>query len=109
MSSQFQQDSLDNQVGELSIAANQARFEAGAADLRFKAANAARDAANLRAQAAQPRVQTFDDQFFTPDVWFQMANRLLRVYRRYLAMALRAARMMQQAYNFETDQALKII
>src|SRR5205807_8573604 len=29
--------------------------------------------------------------------------------RRYLTMALRAARLMQQAYNFETDQNLKIV
>jgi hypothetical protein len=109
MSAQFQQDSLDNQANEMAIAANQANLESGAANLRFQAGQAAKTAAVLRAQSAQQSLNTFDDQFFTPDVWYHMANAVQRIYRRYLNMALRAARLMQQAYNFETDQLLKII
>jgi hypothetical protein len=109
LSSQFQQDSLNNQATEMDIAANQANFEASAAQIRFQAAVAAKTAAVLRAQSMQDSLTTFDNQFFTPDVWYQMAKAVKGLYQRYLNMALRAARMMQQAYNFETDQNLKII
>jgi hypothetical protein len=34
---------------------------------------------------------------------------MFRLYRRYLDMALKTALLMQQAYNFETDQALALI
>lgn len=109
LASQFQQDSLNNQANEMDIAANQAGAEAGAAQIRFQAAQAAKTAAVLRAQSMQQSLTTFDDQFFTPDVWYRMATAVKGLYQRYLGMALRAARMMQQAYNFETDQQLKVI
>ena len=34
---------------------------------------------------------------------------MFRLYRRYLDMALKTALLMQQAYNFETDQSLRFI
>jgi hypothetical protein len=38
-----------------------------------------------------------------------MGNAMLKLYHRYFNMALRTSRMMQQAYNFETDQSLALI
>jgi hypothetical protein len=38
-----------------------------------------------------------------------MGQTMWRLYRRYLNMALRTAKLMQQAYNFETDQSLRLI
>jgi hypothetical protein len=100
---------LNRQAAEMATAANQAAAEAAAANARVNAANAAVGVARLRGQAAQQNLATFDSQTFTPDVWYRMADEMKRIYRRYLTMALRAARLMQQAYNFETDQSLKII
>jgi hypothetical protein len=38
-----------------------------------------------------------------------MGNEMMGLYRRYFSMALNVARLMQQAYNFETDQQLSVI
>jgi hypothetical protein len=100
---------LQNQVKELQIADAQAQFEAAAANARAQAAAASVTVAQLRAAASQQDLAAFDAQTFTPDVWSRMGDQMWRLYRRYLAMAVRAARMMQQAYNFETDQTLKLI
>ena len=100
---------LQRQANEMQSAAAQAAAETAAANARVNAANAAVAVANLRAQGAQQAVAAFDAQTFTPDVWNQMADAMQRIYRRYLTMAIRTARLMQQAYNFETDQSLKII
>jgi hypothetical protein len=65
--------------------------------------------ARIRARGAQQLLEAFDDQFFTPEVWQRMGDTMYGLYRRYFAMAMRAARLMQQAYNFETDQSLQLI
>jgi hypothetical protein len=100
---------LTRQRDEMATAALQAADEMTAANARVDAANAAVGVAQLRSQGAQESVNTFDSQTFTPDVWYKMGEEMKRIYRRYLTMALRAARLMQQAYNFETDQSLQII
>jgi multidrug efflux pump subunit AcrA (membrane-fusion protein) len=100
---------LQRQANEMQTAATQAAAETAAARARVDAANAAVGVAQLRRQGAQQNLATFDSQTFTPDVWYRMGDEMRRIYRRYLTMALRAARLMQQAYNFETDQSLKII
>jgi hypothetical protein len=100
---------LQSQANELQTAALQAQVEAVAASRRAEAAAASTAVAVLRAQAAQQDLEAFDAQTFTPDVWARMGDQMWRLYRRYLAMALRAAKLMQQAYNFETDQSLKLI
>jgi hypothetical protein len=100
---------LRRQADEMQTAAVQAQAETAAANARVLAAAANTAVAGLRAQAAQQDLNAFDAQTFTPDVWSRMVDQMFRLYRRYLAMAVRAARLMQQAYNFETDQSLKLI
>jgi hypothetical protein len=106
---EYEVDSLNRQAIEMALARNQAQAETAAAAARVAAANAAVNVARLRAQGAQQLLNTFDSQFFTPDVWYAMGQTMWRLYRRYLDMALRTAKLMQQAYNFETDQSLKLI
>lgn len=100
---------LQRQAAELQSAAQQAQSEQVAASARAAAANAAVAVASLRTTAAQQTLDAFDSQFFTPDVWQRMGDVMYRLYRRYLSMALHTARVMQQAYNFETDQSLHFI
>lgn len=107
--SQYEIDALGRTAAELQTAAQQAQKEVEAAAARNDVANAAAAAAKLRTQHAKDMVSAFDAQLFTPDVWKQMGDAMQAIYRRYLWMALYAARQMQQAYNFETDQALAII
>ena len=106
---QYEIDSMQRQVGELQTAQAQAKAEYSAAQFGTGAAQAELTAAQMRAADAQALVNTFNAQFFTPDVWSNMTDRMKRLYQRYLRMGIRAARLMQQAYNFETDQSLGYI
>jgi hypothetical protein len=109
LSQQYEVDSLKRSAIQMGIAAAQAAEEATPAQARVRAANAATAVATLHAEAAQQNLQAFDAQTFTPDVWQHMADSMFRLYRRYLDMALKTAFLMQQAYNFETDQSLRFI
>jgi len=106
---QYEVDSMQRTAGQMAIAAQQAAQEATAAQARLSAAMAGTAVARLHAEAAEQNLQAFDSQTFTPDVWQRMADAMWRLYRRYLYMALKTALMMQQAYNFETDQSLSFI
>lgn len=109
LSRQYEVDSLQRTAGEMGIAARQAAEEAVAANARVAAAQAGTAVATLHAEGAQQNLRAFDSQTFTPDVWQRMADTMWRLYRRYLDMALKTALLMQKAYNFETDQALRFI
>jgi hypothetical protein len=106
---QYEIDSLGRQAAELATARAQANAEVAAAAAQTTAAQAAVAVATIRAQGAAALLSAFDNQTFTADVWQRMGDVLFRLYQRYLAMALYAAKLMQQAYNFETDQALAVI
>jgi hypothetical protein len=105
----YEIDSLRRQAAEMDLAATQAADEVRAGQARVDAANAAGDVARIRARNSHELLDAFDDQFFTADVWQRLGDTMYRLYQRYLTMALRAARLMQQAYNFETDQSLHLI
>jgi len=105
----YEIDSLQRQAAELATARAQANAEAAAAGAQTAAAQAAYAVASIRAQGAAQLLNAFDNQTFTADVWQRMGDTLYRLYQRYLSMALYAAKLMQQAYNFETDQALALI
>ena len=109
VTSAYETGALNRTAQEMQIAAQQAQKEMEAASARNDVANAAAAAAQLRTKNAQSMVAAFNSQYFTPDVWKAMGDAMEKIYRRYLQMALYAARRMQQAYNFETDQSLAII
>src|SRR5262249_48597104 len=106
---QYELNTLQRQAQEMQLAKQQADAETAAANARVAAAKAAKSVAQLKAQGAQQTLNTFDNQTFTADVWQRMGHNVYRLYRRYLSMALKTAKLMQQAYNFETDQALSLI
>jgi hypothetical protein len=106
---QYQVDQLKRTAAEMQSAQAQAQAEATAAQARVNAASSQVAAAQLRAGGAQQVLNAFDAAFFTPDVWHAMAQTMYGLYQRYFAMALRVAKLMQSAYNFETDQSLHLI
>ena len=108
-SRQYEIGQLTQTASEMQAAAAQAQAETAAAAARTNAANAQTAASQLRLTGAQQVVAAFDAQTFTPDVWHAMALTMYGLYQRYFAMATRAAKLMQSAYNFETDQLLQII
>ena len=105
-SNQFEIDSMQRDANELQTAATQAATEAAAAAVASAAMQANLVVAQLQQAAATQNLAAFDSQTFTPGVWHQMGEAMLGIYQRYMDMALRTARLMQQAYNFETDQTL---
>jgi hypothetical protein len=106
---EYEVDSLRRTADEMGVAALQAQQEVATAQARLTTAVATATVARLHAAAAQQNLQAFDAQTFTPDTWLRMADLMWRLYRRYFDMALKSALLMQQAYNFETDQALQFI
>ncbi len=109
LNQQYEVDSMQRQAQEMQAAVGQAQDELKASQAQQNATQAQLNAANLRVSLAQGDVAAFDAQTFTPDVWQRMGNAMLKIYQRYFNMALKVARMMQQAYNFETDQSLALI
>jgi hypothetical protein len=106
---QYELASMDRTTAELDAAALQANAELAAANARVAVSQAGVALAALRQQEAQQTLGLFDDFTFTPQVWQRMGDSMFRLYRRYLDMAMRTARMMQRAYNFENDRALTLI
>ncbi len=106
---QYEIDQLNQTASEMQSAATQAQAEAQAAQARVAAANAQVTAANVRVTGAQQVLNAFDSAVFTADVWHALGQTMYSIYERYFKMAMRAARLMQSAYNFETDQSLQLI
>jgi hypothetical protein len=106
---EYEVDSMHRTAAELAQAAVQAQSELAAANARAAASQAGAAAAQVRANGAAQMLQAFDSQTFTPDVWKRLGDAQWQLYQRYLVMAVKIAKLMQQAYNFETDQSLSLI
>jgi hypothetical protein len=96
--------SLQRTVGDMQAAAVQAQAALNAAKASATAAQAQVTVAQLRSSGAQTMLNAFDSSFFTPDVWYAMGAAVYQLYQRYFYMAIKVAKEMQKAYNFETDQ-----
>jgi Tc toxin complex TcA C-terminal TcB-binding domain len=105
----YELDSLTRQAQEMQLANTQANAEVAAANAQIAAAAASVAVAQIKAQGAQALLSAFNNQTFTPEVWKRMGDALFQLYQRYQTMALYVAKLMQRAYNFETDQSLTII
>ncbi len=109
VSQQYQVDSMKRTAAEMQQAVTQAQAELTAANAQVTAAGANLAVASLEASSAAQALAVFNANTFTPQVWRAMGDYLLQIYQRYMTMALRAAKLMQQAYNFENDTALSAI
>jgi hypothetical protein len=109
LQSEYEIDVLKRQADELEFAAGQAVTERQAAAARVAALQAAEQAAKVRAQSAVELAAAFDDQRFTPSVWYALGERMNDLAQRYLVMALDVAKRMQRSYNFENDVERAII
>ena len=109
LSQQFQIDSMNRTTTEMQQAAAQAQAQLTAANAQVSAAGANLAVAQLNAQAAAQTLGVFDANTFTPQVWKAMGDFVDQFYERYMDMALRASKLMQQAYNFENDTNVAFI
>ncbi len=109
VSQQYQVDQMMRTAAQMNVAAAQAQAELTAANARVAVARADVDVAVLRALQAGQTLMVFDSSTFTPGVWRTLGDAMDRLYARYMDVALRAARLMQRAYNFENDRSVTII
>jgi hypothetical protein len=109
LSQQYQVDSMNRTTTEMQQAATEAQAQLTAANAQVAAAQAGVAVAQLEAQGAAQTLQVFDAATFTPQVWTAMGDFVDAIYNRYMEMALQAAKLMQQAYNFENDTTLSYI
>src|SRR6266511_47613 len=109
LSMQYELASMQRTADELKLAIDQAATEFVAMSGRRFAADLQRNIAELHRDEAKALLQTFNEATFTPEVWQAIGDRLFALYRRHLDMALRAAKLMQSAYNFENDTTMKVI
>ena len=109
LQARYEIDAMQRQAADMAAAAEQAKQERVAAQARTTAAQASLHAASVRLGGALALVAAYDQQRFTPDVWNQLGEKMGSLSQRYLAMALDTAKLMQRAYNFETDSSRAMI
>ncbi|KQV14820.1 MULTISPECIES: hypothetical protein [unclassified Kitasatospora] len=96
-------------IAELTAAIPVAQAQAASAQHAAKAAEIAWQAALQRVQLADAALTAFDANEFTPEAWSAMADVMRDISRDYLWRAIRIAKLMERAYNFENDAALNVI
>jgi hypothetical protein len=105
----YELEKMQNNIDELAAAVPVAQAQLDGSRAREESARLGWEAAKQRASMAQAALEAFDDEFFTPDTWAKMAEIMRDISRSYLERAIRIAKLMERAYNFENDAHLKII
>jgi hypothetical protein len=86
-----------------------AQQQAAAAAHRAESARLQFEAAATHAALADDALAAFDNDVFTPEVWTRMASLMRGLSQDYLDWAIRVAKLMERAYNFENDDDAQVI
>ena len=100
---------MNDTIAQLTQSITVAEEQLQSAQHRVAAAEIAYQAAQQRAQMAQASLDAFDNEFFTPESWQKMAEVMRDIAASFLFRAIRLAKLMERAYNFENDTELKVI
>ncbi len=100
---------MDDTIGQLNQAIGIAVDQRDAAQARARAAGIALSAAIAQKQLADAALVAFDNEMFTPDAWGRMAAVMRSIAGTHLYRAIRVAKLMERAYNFENDEHLTVI
>jgi hypothetical protein len=100
---------MDDTIAQLDQAIGVAQSQRDAAAARNAVAEIALQAARKHQELAEESIAAFDAEFFTPDAWARMAEVMRSISREYLHRAIRVAKLMERAYNFENDEQIKVI
>ncbi|MHC1729121.1 MAG: hypothetical protein AB9866_24515 [Syntrophobacteraceae bacterium] len=106
---EYELEKMQDNINELTNAIAIAEDQLNAATHRAAAAELAYQASFKRFEMAGEALNAFNTEFFTPDSWGKMANVMRGIARNYLWQAIRIAKLMERAYNFENDTNIKII
>jgi hypothetical protein len=105
----YELSKMDDDIAELTAAMPAAQAQLSSANHRAAAAEIAWQAAIQRAQMADASLAAFDNNEFTPEAWSAMADVMRDISRDYLWRAIRIAKLMERAYNFEHDSTVSVI
>jgi Tc toxin complex TcA C-terminal TcB-binding domain len=105
----YELEKMQDTIDQLAQAIEIAEEQLDASRNRAAAAEIAWLAAEQREGLADGTLDAFDDEFFTPETWSKMADVMRDIARSYLFRAIRIAKLMERAYNFENDTVLKVI
>ncbi|HEX5728788.1 hypothetical protein [Microbacterium sp.] len=106
---EYQLSRMDDQIREAQAGLPIADAQRDAANARAQAASYQAHAANQRRAMVADALNAFDDEVFTPELWTRMAGIVRDISRAYQYWAIAGAKLMERAYNFETDSALSVI
>lgn len=106
---EYQLDRMANQIEELNATIPIAQSQAKAAAHREEAARLSWKAAETRLGLVQDALNAFENEYFTPETWAVMAAVMRSIAKSYQYWAIRTAKLMERAYNFETDNTLHVI
>lgn len=96
-------------IAELQRSVPIAEAQLSSAQHAAEAAEIAWQAALQRAQLADAALQAFDRNEFTPQAWSSMADVMRDISRGYLWRAIRIAKLMERAFNFENDTSVTVV
>jgi hypothetical protein len=105
----YELQKMQDNIDELNVGITMATDQLAAAKSRTTAAEVLWQASLQRAAMAAASLEAFDANFFTPETWAKMADVMRDISRNYLFKAIRIAKLMERAYNFENDTDLKVI
>jgi Tc toxin complex TcA C-terminal TcB-binding domain len=106
---EYQLQRLQDTAAEMQATVPVAQAQADAASHRADAARLQLEAAQQRADLAHDGLAAFDNEVFTPDTWAQMGLAMRDLSHSYQEWAIRIAKLMERAYNFENDDNLAVI
>lgn len=106
---EYQLARLDDVAAEMQATIPIAQQQLEAAKHREIAAALAAEAAHLRTSLTEDALAAFENEVFTPELWTRMAEAMRELSRSYVEWAISGAKLMERAYNFETDSELKVI
>jgi tetratricopeptide (TPR) repeat protein len=106
---EYQLGRLDSTVGEMQATRPIAAAQLESAQHRQAAAALALSAAQLRTALTEDALAAFENEVFTPELWARMAQAMLELSRTFQEWAVSGAKLMERAYNFETDSELSVI
>lgn len=107
----FDMEMADMQRAIADLATQKATSEAQAAvaDTRVEVAKQGEIIAQTRKRHAEANLAYAQNKQFTSELWFNLADVLRDISRTYLERAIEVAKLMQEAYNFEYDQSLRVV
>jgi tetratricopeptide (TPR) repeat protein len=100
---EFERHNLERRRDEAIAAKAVADAQVVVANQMVDVAEAQLAVAELRLDSAQARLDAFNEEFFTPELWDNLAREIREVSRQYLRWAIGAAFLMERAFEFEFD------